>query len=199
MIITISSAQGQGKTTLLSALEKEGYSVVRNTTARTILKEWGTTLNEVYKCPEKTEEFQESIILAQGRYDQQMKEIIKSGISDVIITERSYADIFTYTLLNLGSINDYNDYVNGYYHSCKMLQQNYDHVVFLTGREYTPEDDGVRSVNSEFGDAVDALVAKYVYRFAPSEDRVHMIDTPDLDQRIAEIKEIISVNGAKNG
>lgn len=179
MIITISAAQGQGKTTILNNLEANGYRIQKNTTARGIMAEWNKDLNQIYSNPPLAQRFQDEILSRQEQYD---KEMIKSGY--LIITERSYADIFTYALFALGSINNYNEWLQDYYQKCCELQKNYKNVIFLTGRDYTPEDDGVRSINPQFGQSVDLIVEHFTNQMESRFDQIININTADLDGRL---------------
>lgn len=183
MIITISAAQGQGKTTILNNLEVSGYRIQKNTTARGIMAEWNKDLNEIYSNPPLAQQFQDEILSRQEQYD---KEMIESG--DLIITERSYADIFTYALFALGSINNYNEWLQEYYRKCCELQKNYKNVIFLTGRDYTPEDDGVRSINPQFGQSVDLIVEHFTNQMESRFDQIININTADLNGRLNIIK-----------
>lgn len=183
MIVTISAAQGQGKTTVLNNLEVDGYRIQKNMTARGIMTEWNKNLNEIYSSPPLAQQFQDEIISRQEQYD---KEMLDSG--DLIITERSYADIFTYALFALGSINNYNQWLQGYYEKCYRLQKNYKYVIFLTGRDYTPEDDGVRSINPQFGKSVDLIVEHFTNKMESHLDQIVNINTPKLNNRLDIIK-----------
>src|SRR4051812_31618769 len=96
-LITISGAQGQGKSTVLKSLEDLGYKIIPRKTSRSILADWGYTLNEVNKYTPLTRNFQEEIIKRQREND--FKGIVSP---DINFSERSYADIFSYCLNILG-------------------------------------------------------------------------------------------------
>jgi predicted ATPase len=178
MLITISGAQGQGKSTVLSSLEKLGYNVVPRKTSRSILADWGMTLNEVNKYAPLTRRFQEEIIKRQQENDLSVLES-----PDINFSERSYADIFSYCMNILGPFNEYSDWLNDYYNRCKALQQGYDCVIFLSGRKgYAPEDDGVRSINAHFTKMIDLVIKHYVGDF--DNGNVLYVDTPSHDERM---------------
>lgn len=179
MILTISAAQGQGKTTILNHLEEKGYHVQKNTTAREILSEWDESLNNVYSNPHLAKMFQNEILKRQQAYDD-----INNASNKLIITERSYADIFTYALFAVGNINDFNVWLNQYYNECCKLQNNYRNVFFLTGRDYVPEDDGVRSVNHMFGSSVDMMVEHFTNDMAANNCQVIKINSDSLSERL---------------
>jgi predicted ATPase len=185
MLITISGAQGQGKSTVLNSLEKLGYNIVPRKTSRSILSDWGMTLNEVNKYAPLTKRFQEEIIVRQQEND---ASVINS--SSINFSERSYADIFSYCLNIIGPFNEYTDWLNGYFDRCKKLQQNYDCVIYLSGRkEYVPEDDGVRSINQHFTKMIDIVIKSHIQAF--DNGNVLYVDTPDHEKRISMIVEHI--------
>lgn len=190
MIITLSGSQGQGKSTVLSALEQNGFGVVPNKTARTILSDWGKTLNEVYLDKPLTVTFHEEII---KRHEELCKPHYRSD--DIMFIERSYADIFSYALAVLGPFNEYSNWLNEFYEKCSDLQSHFSAALYLTGRDYTPQADGVRSTNIHFAKAIDASIQKHLKDF---RDRTHthkmfVIDTPDHEERLIQIADIMRI------
>lgn len=178
MLITISGAQGQGKSTVLNSLAELGYNIVPRKTSRSILSDWGYTLNEVNKYTPLTKNFQEEILIRQHEND---KSVLNS--SDINFSERSYADIFSYCMNIMGPFNEYNTWLNDYHDRCKTLQQNYDCVIYLSGRkDYAPEDDGVRSINPHFTKMIDLTIRHFVQDF--DNGNVLYIDTPNHEERI---------------
>lgn len=186
MILALSGAQGQGKTTLLKTLETKGYNVEYNTNARNTLIEMGMTLTEVYSNPESAKEFQDRILVGQEQIDNRLNKL-----DGVIITERSYADIFTYALFALGNLNTYDKWLSDYYDKCVALQCNYNHVVFLTGRIYTPEDDGVRSTNTQFGNSVDLVLEHYTRELCSFPTTYRHLAYTDMDMCVNSIITIL--------
>lgn len=181
-LIAICGSQGQGKTTVLASLAEMGYNVIYPKTSRTILTEWGMTLNEVNKSAELTKKFQDQIL-------DRHHELNSVGISsnEIYFTERSYADVFTYTILALGSFNEYSEWLDSYYDRCKELQSIYDMVIKLGGREATVEDDGIRSVNKQFSTIVDLTLTHYLMDFGGG---YYPVNVPDHDSRISEIRDL---------
>lgn len=176
-IISISGAQGQGKSTLLNALSDLKYNVIPQRSSRNILADWGYTLEEVNKYPPLTKNFQEEILKRHSQI------VFRDYSADVVFTERSFADIFTYCTLALGSFNDYSDWLDDYYHRCCELQSKFHSVIYLRGRDIKPEDDGVRSVNRHFSRIVDSTIFDVAERMS---NNLHLINTPDLSERISE-------------
>jgi predicted ATPase len=159
-LYAICGSQGEGKTTVLSSLAEIGYNIIPRKTSRLILNEWGCTLSEIHKDLHLTMQFQDEILI---RHKLNNMEAVNSD--KIYFTERSYADIFTYTIFALGSFNEYNDWLNGYYEKCRKEQGVYDAVIQLQGRIENIENDGVRSVNRHFSNSVNTILDYYIKDF----------------------------------
>lgn len=149
-VVTISGSQGQGKSTVLNTIATMGYSVVERKTSRSILADWGFTLNEVNRYPPLTRHFQDEVL---RRHVESIKPLLDTDT--VHFMERSFADIFTYALMAIGSFNEYNDFMEDYWHRCVEAQGLFTSVFHLTGRTFVPQEDGVRSTSRFFGATVD--------------------------------------------
>lgn len=195
MIISVSGAQGQGKSTVLSALEARGHKVLPNKTAREILKEWDVTLSYVYSKPELSKQFHETIV---DRHSEVCLTYINT--SDVVFIERSYADIFAYGLCVLGSQNGYSEWLDQFYHRCKDEQSKFAAAVYLTGREYVPESDGVRSTNLHYTDLIDTTIKRYLNRFSDESmtHKVFTVSSASTENRVAHIESIIETYFSEN-
>lgn len=195
-VVSVCGAQGEGKTTVLEEIKNRGYYVVERKTSRSILAELGMTLEEVNKYPPLTKYFQEKIIERHASSFLFAKDMTNLGRlnnikDDVIFVERSFADIFTYCLMAIGSFNEYNDYVNEYYERCKKYQKMYSAVIALSGRvtdNVDAESDGVRSVNKHFIRAVDSTIDHYCRTMAL--DNYYKVRTLDVNARCDQIIEI---------
>lgn len=183
-LIAIAGAQGQGKSTVLTSLSEMGFNVIPHKTSRSILTEWGFSLSEIHKDPELTKKFQDEILF---RHIENNKIGIESN--ELYFTERSYADIFTYTILAIGSFNEYNVWLDEYYYKCKLNQKSYHGVIKLRGLNSSVEDDGVRSINLHFTNVVDLLLNYYIDDF---NSATLIVNTPDHDERIGQILEYIN-------
>jgi predicted ATPase len=149
-VSTISGSQGQGKSTVLNTLAGMNYNVVQQKTSRSILKEWGYTLNEVNRYPPLTRAFQDEVL---SRHVKSIQPLLDSDERHFM--ERSFADIFVYANLAIGSFNEYNGFMEDYYGRCVEAQSMFHSIYHLTGRTFLPEDDGVRSTSRFFGATVD--------------------------------------------
>lgn len=185
MLIGISSAQGQGKSTVLSSLSEQGFHVIHSQTSRKILEEWGTTLADIDKDPEMRMNFQEEIF---NRHLNLMKPYADS--SKIYFVERTFADIFTYTVISLGLYNEYSDWLDSYYYQCKAAQNQFSAVCILSGLQNT-EMDGVRSVNPHFTALIGNTIKYYVEDMLDNENILDLKES-DHERRIEKILEYVS-------
>lgn len=185
-LITISGAQGQGKTTILTSLAELGYNVVSHKTSRSILDEWGYTLAEVNEDLELKKKFQDEII---ERHYQTNLEAASSP--DLYFSERSFADVFSYTILTLGPFNEYSSWLDDYYRKCKEYQKIYDAVLLIGGRDDSVENDGVRSVNAGFRTVFNLILDHYTDDFT-DRDRIWRVYSPDHTERMKQILDAVN-------
>lgn len=190
MIIGISGAQGQGKSTLirfaLNQGELGGYPYVNMglQTARGILKDWGYTLDEINGYMPLKLRYQDELF---KRHFEALS-AVSDGHSCVLV-ERSFADIYTYALASVGPFSTHNEWLMEYYEKCRKAQRDiFTSVIFLSGREYNPENDGVRSTNPQFSQMVDLLIRQYTMEF--SEDNA-IINISSLQGRLRELNKIV--------
>lgn len=177
-LIGISASQGQGKTTVLKSLEKLGYTIIPQKTSRSILESWNMTLNQVNATNWLTQKFQDEILTRHYNNFLHIK-----NLPNINIQERTLADVFSYGLNILGPFNQFDIWLDEYYEKCKKLQQNYDCVIYLSGRKnFKVEDDGVRSINKHFSNMIDMLIKYYVNDF--DNGNVLYVDTSNHEERI---------------
>lgn len=184
MLVAVAGSQGSGKSLTLHhlSLAVGEFSVVTRKTSRSILEEWGVTLQQVNNDPKLTLQFQE-IILRRKSDD----EAIGTYSNSTWLTERTYADLFTYALISLGKDNDHTDWLDTYYQQCLEACQTYDYVFYLKGGHFTVEHDGVRGSSPYYSRMVDLTMLDITKQMIhPS--RLSIIDVPDLSQRISIIK-----------
>lgn len=182
-LIAVSGTQGQGKSTVLASLSEMGFDVVVQKTSRQILADWGLSLPEVNKDPELKKKFQEECISRHHEYNEEAMSSDK-----IFFTERSYADIFVYTVLSIGPYNEYSEWLNSYYEKCKEGQRTYTSVIYLTGINGETKNDGVRSINQHFVNFVDMALQYYLKDFGTE---VRNINSPNHQKRIELITEYL--------
>lgn len=189
-MIAISASQSQGKSSVLNSLAELGYTVSTQKTSREILKDWNYTLEDVNSFPKLNYNFQLEILRRHRAND--LKHIKNELIykEGSVFQERSYADVFAYTMTSMGSYNSYSIFIDEYYENCRKYQQDYQCVIFLSGRKgYEPEHDGVRSTNKHYAKATDILIRNYVEEF--DNGNVLYIDEADHTKRLEIIIEHI--------
>jgi len=189
MIIGMSAGQGQGKSTLIDAMcdGEENIKKLNLQTSRETLAAWGYTLDEVNRYLPLKKRFQEELYRRHcDALNRAMEESEDTG--DVLFVERTFSDIFAYTAMGMGAFNEYSDWLDIYKNDCLNAQKTFfSHIIFLTGRDYVPEDDGVRSTNTDFSDTANFLIEKYTHEFTGGNDgfaHVSTIDVADLGERV---------------
>jgi predicted ATPase len=185
VLISISGSQGCGKTTTLNLLKQYGHTIVERKTSRSILSDWNVSLDQVNRDFDLTLKFQDEI-LARKIADEQ--EFVNT--KEIVFTERSYADLFTYGLIVLGKHNQYSDWVDEYYQRCKQAQQTYGCVVFLKGGLFPIEHDGTRGSNQHYQKMVDQTILMNVMSMTDSKKHT-TIETADITKRVQAIEQII--------
>lgn len=183
MLIGVSAAQGQGKTTILNDLTLKGYEVIKNKTSRSILKRWGYNLAEINAYAPLAVKFQDEILKV---HEENNNYAINS--SEIVLQERTYADVMSYAIFtDIGGNNYYSKWIDDYYNKCKELQNDYACVIFLSGRKnFEVQDDGVRATNKHYQKAIDMLIKLYVEEFN-SKGNVLYVDTSDHNERVEMI------------
>lgn len=183
MLVTVSGAQGCGKSTILEQLEGMGYPVIQRKTSRSILSDWGKTLDEINDDPSLSKRFQDEIL---ERKIQDEMEAVNS--SQICFTERTYMDLFVYTLINLGKFNEHSDWLDSYYQKCLAAQSSYSKVFYVKSGLFNVQPDGVRGSNRHYSKLVDLVLEDYTMQ-STTRDRIHLIDVAGLPERVCFIEE----------
>jgi hypothetical protein len=94
-VVGISGAQGAGKSTLLMELTERGLAVDQFRVARAVQKTLGwASLDTVMDSPETMMQFQNEVLNCKSAND---LALTQSDSNDIILTERTFADIAAYT------------------------------------------------------------------------------------------------------
>jgi len=181
MLVAISGSQGSGKSTIIGKLKELGYPVIERKTSRSILADWGVTLQEVNNDHELTVQFQDEI--TKRKYEDELAAV---NSPDLCFTERTHADLFTYALVTLGKDNSYSEWLNNYYRTCMAYNQVYSLVYYLRAGRFTIEHDGTRGSNQHYSRLVDLAMLDLTQQMT-HVSKLTVIDTPDLDQRVSMI------------
>ncbi len=188
MLIALTGPQGSGKSTLITDLStKYGYESVERKTARSVLAEWGMTLDEIYSHKPTHMRFQDALLERKYLDERQFMES-----DQIFLTERSYVDLFVYTSFNLSSFNECNNWLNDYYDTCKAHQALYTGVIFLEGGVFPVESDGVRSCNKHYANMIELMMEHYIVEMTRQTNIIE-IESIDRNARSREAHEQIQM------
>lgn len=193
MLIAISGSQGSGKSTLLKKIEEAGYPVIERKTSRSILTDWNVTLDQINRDPELCIKFQEEI--TRRKYEDERKAVLSDRL---FFTERTYTDLFTYSLMNLGKFNQYHDWINQYYETCLVHNKTYSDIFYIPSGQFKIEVDGIRGSNPLYGTMIDITMKHYLEQMTPLTNEIKYINMSDINERfdfvIQSVKELIKHN-----
>lgn len=181
MLIAISGSQGSGKTTILNELKKRSCYIADQNIARSVLTDWKLALEDVNKDRDLTVKFQEEVL--KRKWNAEEDDILHN---DVVFTERTYADVFVYTLITLGMHNKYSDWLSQYYVKCMNYQQAYEKVFYLRAGHFAIQHDGTRGSNIHYSRMVDVTLLDLTRQMTHA-GKLSVVDTPCLEQRLAII------------
>lgn len=187
MLVAISGSQGCGKSTLIRKFEEAGYNVIDRKTSRSILSDWGVSLEEVNTNFDLTIRFQDEIL--KRKCDD---EYAASVSSDVWFTERTPIDLLVYSTVTLGMTNKFSDWLDVYGNKCiAAANRLYSQVIFLPAGHFSVEHDGVRGHNKHYSMLVDAAMERFYAQWV-SPELLNVVNTPTLGDRINIINGILS-------
>jgi predicted ATPase len=183
-LVAISGSQGSGKSTIINELEALGYNTVHRKTSRSILTDWGVTLQDINNNAELTVKFQEEIIKRKWE-----DEFAASISSSIWFTERTYVDLAAYCTIVLGHNNNLSNFVNQYYYDCLQKNQIYSLVFYLKAGHFSIVNDGTRGANPHYSRMVDVVMEDMMSTMI-LPDRTVIINTPILEQRVVTIRSL---------
>lgn len=181
MLIAVSGAQGSGKSTVIKELERQGHPVVKRKTSRSLLQDWGKTLDQIFSDLDLTVQFQNEL-LRRKRQDEHDAWLDTA----VWFTERSYTDVFTYAVVYLGRHNKYSEWLDTYFEECTKSNNTYEHVFYLQSGFFDVEHDGVRGSNQHYANMVNVTMMNCLYPMVEQSKRT-FVKTPNLSQRVSLI------------
>jgi nicotinamide riboside kinase len=128
-VIAISGTQNTGKSTILNELNDLDWDVDDFKVSRVIQAEWNKTLAEIVQFEQQMIDFQDEVIKRKYEHD---LALVNDGHNDIILTERSFADIAAYAQQWVEqSENDLYAWLNSYRERCKKYQQIYSAIILL--------------------------------------------------------------------
>jgi len=193
MLIAIAGSQGSGKSTILNEVKKLGYPVIERKTARSILDEWGVTLDVVNADFDLKLAFQDELV--RRKYADEIEATLSS---EIYFTERTFSDLFTYALIAFGQYNKFDEWLDNYFETCKNYCHAYEHVFYIKPLLVSDvERDGVRSINRHYSRLIDHTMLDITKQMVYS-DRVSIIETDELSERVDIIIKHIKENNNDN-
>ena len=135
-VVGLSGAQGGGKSSLLIELQKRGWQLDQFRVSRAVQAQLGwESLDTVLTSFETMVEFQNEVLRQKSTHD---AALASDGV-EVILTERTFADIVAYTthwtweLLDQGktTLREATEFLNGYVSQCIKHQDIYSGVLLL--------------------------------------------------------------------
>lgn len=136
-LISLSGPQGGGKTTLLDGLKERGIVVDDFKVSRQVQKELGwESLSNVLESPSTMMEFQ--VKVRDVKYVRELENKERTD-AEIILTERSFADIASYTQLwsweladsGKWEVQDAVEFLVGYVERCRQNQNVYNGTIYL--------------------------------------------------------------------
>ena len=181
MLVAIAGSQGAGKSSVLAELAKQGYQTITRKTSRSILTDWNVTLDQINSDSDLTKKFQEEIIIRKFNDEY---EAVNSP--NIVFTERTYGDLFTYSLFSIGKYNEFNEWTDNYFEQCMRYQQSYHAVYYITAGHFVPVADGVRAANRHYSKLVDLAMLDVTQQMTLSK-KLNVVTTANLAERVALI------------
>jgi predicted ATPase len=178
-LVAISGSQGSGKSTIISKIQELGFNIIERKTSRSILSEWGVSLQQVNNDPNLTLKFQEEI--TRRKFNDERAAILDT--QRLYFTERTHADLFTYALVSLGKDNHHSEWLDRYYRTCMEYNQWYASVYYLRAGHFNIEHDGTRGSNMHYSRMVDLTMLDITQQMVHTS-KLTVIETPDLIQRV---------------
>lgn len=192
MIFAVAGSQGSGKTTVIRGLGDRGYNVVERKTARSVLEDWGVTLDEVNQQLNLKMDFQEELLRRKIADD------LQKDSYEINFTERSFADLFTYALVNIGQYNECSSWLDDYFTACAKAQNHYDGIFYIKSGFFQVQNDGVRSINQHYSEVYDLALKHFTHKLAYVP--VIEVDLSDVEKRIDFIEHnAINITKAAQG
>ncbi|MEM2159619.1 MAG: AAA family ATPase [Candidatus Nitrosotenuis sp.] len=162
-VIAISGAQNTGKTTILNSLIELDWHVDNFKVSRAIQAEWGKTLSEIVEFEDSMINFQEEVIKRKFEND---LALVNDGKNDIVLTERSFADIAAYAFQWVQeSENDLYAWFASYKERCKKYQSIYSSIILLNSFDSIKFEDDPNRDKKENQAKIDRHLRTYLEEF----------------------------------
>lgn len=187
-LISIAGSAGTGKSTLINYLQQNnrGYNfkVVERKTSRSILEDWNVTLQDVNSNIDLFKTFQMEMLTRKFNDDTEL--LLNSSEKDVIITERTFADLYTFALIIMGHNNEHSTWLKNYFNLCCQKQEIYNQIFLLPYGQFPIQHDNVRPHYSHFNLLWAKAIEEFTYLLMSDKKiniNVHKIIDVDIQLR----------------
>jgi nicotinamide riboside kinase len=196
-LIGLSGPQGGGKTTMLNGLKERGIAVDDFKVSRRVQEELGwATLENVLLDPQTMCEFQEKV--RDVKYMCERENAARTDV-DVILTERTFADIasyaqlWTWELIHEGkwNINHGLQFTTPFVESCANLQTIYDGNIILPVMSHVKWQDDPHRAKENHQDFVARQLEQFFNLRHPRSVPVFHITEPTVEGRVNQTYEWI--------
>lgn len=196
-LIGLSGPQGGGKSTLLEGLAKKGIVVDDFKVSRQVQKELGwETLANVLESPKTMMQFQ--VKVRDVKYVRELENKARTD-ADIILTERTFADIATYTqlwsweLADSGKWNKYDamEFLIDYVDMCRENQSVYSGNILLPSMPHVQWQADPHRATENHIKFVALQLEEFFKRANPSTVPVFRITEGSVDGRINQVYEWI--------
>ncbi|WP_407303462.1 AAA family ATPase [Acinetobacter sp.] len=191
-LVGLSGPQGGGKTTLLNGLKGAGIEVDDFKVSRQVQKELGwSSLTNVMESPETMMAFQ--VKVRDVKYVRELENRARRDV-DIILTERTFADIATYTQLwawelteqGKWGVKDAIEFLKDYVGLCRENQEVYEGVLFLPSMPHIKFEEDPHRASEKHIDFVSKQLDAFFDHAQPRMVPVFRISTESIDDRINE-------------
>ena len=191
-VIGLSGPQGGGKSTLLKGLKEKGYHVDDFKVSREVQKRLGwDSLEHAYDSAETMMQFQNTILTVKRDRD---LDNIMSDEHEIILTERTFADIAVYTqmwtekllLADKWDLEQATKFTLNFYRDAGELQYLYAGNIYLPSMPHIKWEDDPHRAKQEDILEFEANISMFFDSWQPAEIPFFHVTAASVEDRIEE-------------
>jgi hypothetical protein len=200
-VVGLSGAQGAGKSSILTGLMSQGWSVDSFRVSRAVQAQLGwDSLNRVMEHPDTMTKFQMEVYRQKYERDLYLKEQEGQGVSYLIVTERTFADIAAYTLQwtwrlldeHKWDVREASPWLTRYLSLCNGAQEKcYDAVMLLPYMDSVPWQDDPNRAERATVDAVYEDVERFLESSRFLTTRKLTITEKGIPERVKQVSDFL--------
>jgi len=201
IVIGLSGAQGAGKSTLLIELQKRGWILDQFRVSRAVQAQLGwDSLDQVMESVETMQMFQKTVLEQKLKHDFELHQNVAARTIDpkgrIILTERTFADIFAYTSQwtwrfhdqNKISFNESFRCMQAFTAQCVAGQTScYDGVILLPFMEHVAWEDDANRASKNDVQSVFEDIESFILRKTPLMPKL-LITTKTVSERADQVE-----------